>query len=71
MIYYVGGPGSNKRMLIDKAVRRVPGWAHISVGLLLRQRVGSRDIPLAEAQSLKNTIAAGELVDKVRYVLNR
>lgn len=67
-----GGPGSNKGYLIQKVIRRVPGWTHISLGALLRGKVDRRELPIEEAQKLRDTIAAGEMVDKVwnKYYLN-
>lgn len=64
-ISLLGGPGSNKGNLIQNVLRRVPGWAHISMGNLLRSAVDSRDFTIEEAQKLRDTIAAGEMVDKV------
>ncbi|XP_065199717.1 adenylate kinase isoenzyme 5 isoform X2 [Planococcus citri] len=72
-VYVIGGPGSNKGLLIGKVLRRLPGWSHISMGGVLRAMVNSRDIPIEEAQRVRDTISAGEMVDKnvVNAVLDR
>ncbi|KAK7604835.1 hypothetical protein V9T40_006021 [Parthenolecanium corni] len=63
LIYVIGGPGSNKGSLIRKVLHRIPGWIHISTGELLRGKVDARDWSLEEAQNLRDTIAAGEMVE--------
>lgn len=51
--------------MIGKVLRRLPGWIHISMGGVLRALVNSRDIPIEEAQKIRDSISAGEMVDKV------
>lgn len=46
-------------------LHRIPGWIHISTGELLRGKVDARDWSLEEAQNLRDTIAAGEMVEMV------
>ena len=63
----LGGPGSNKGYLCQKAVRQVPGWAHISVGRLLRAATDANDFNANDTFVLKQAISAGELVPQVNY----
>ncbi|XP_076670567.1 adenylate kinase isoenzyme 5 [Andrena cerasifolii] len=54
-IWVIGGPGSNKEKLCTQAVRNMPGWVHVSIGVLLRTLASLNTI-------VKNAIVSGELV---------
>ena len=58
-----GGPGSNKSSLCQKAVRQAPGWAHISVGRLLR--AAAENTHGNDAHLVRQSISAGEMVQPV------
>ncbi|KAF5303184.1 hypothetical protein FQA39_LY10097 [Lamprigera yunnana] len=62
VIWVIGGPGSNKGSLCDDAAKKT-GWAHISVGRILRQIAQSSDQKnTADYKSIRDNISAGELV---------
>ncbi|XP_076243048.1 adenylate kinase isoenzyme 5 isoform X2 [Calliopsis andreniformis] len=54
-IWVIGGPGSNKENLCTQAVRNMPGWVHVSIGVLLRTMAPLNTI-------VKDAIVSGELV---------
>ncbi|XP_047118497.1 adenylate kinase isoenzyme 5 [Schistocerca piceifrons] len=69
VIWVIGGPGSNKAALCDKVVRAAAGWAHCSVGRLLRaaaEAPGNRNAE--DAPQLRQAIAAGDMAPQM-YVL--
>lgn len=62
VLWVLGGPGSNKASLCSQAAKEV-GWAHISVGKLLRaaaEPLNSRGNK--EAALIRDRITAGEMV---------
>ncbi|XP_030244381.1 adenylate kinase isoenzyme 5 isoform X2 [Drosophila navojoa] len=61
IIWVIGGPGSNKATLCLKAVGLNPGWAHISVGRLLRNITDSAPRANTESYAVKEALAAGEM----------
>ncbi|XP_030377755.1 adenylate kinase isoenzyme 5 isoform X1 [Scaptodrosophila lebanonensis] len=61
IIWVIGGPGSNKVTLCLKAVGLNPGWAHISVGRLLRNITDSAPRANTESYAVKEALAAGEM----------
>ncbi|KRG03035.1 adenylate kinase isoenzyme 5 isoform X2 [Drosophila mojavensis] len=61
IIWVIGGPGSNKATLCLKAVALNPGWAHISVGRLLRNITDSAPRANTESYAVKEALAAGEM----------
>ncbi|XP_002036291.2 adenylate kinase isoenzyme 5 isoform X3 [Drosophila sechellia] len=60
IIWVIGGPGSNKATLCLKAVGLNPGWAHISVGRLLRNITDSAPRANTESFAVKEALAAGD-----------
>ncbi|TMW52318.1 hypothetical protein DOY81_002575, partial [Sarcophaga bullata] len=62
VIWVIGGPGSNKATLCMKAVGLNPGWAHFSVGRLLRSITDSAPRANTESYAIKEALAAGEMV---------
>ncbi|CAB3371923.1 Hypothetical predicted protein [Cloeon dipterum] len=61
-IFVIGGPGSNKTALCQRALRRTPGWGLISVGRQLRVVAGDAAAPANPAQQqLRGSIARGEM----------
>ncbi|KAH8356819.1 hypothetical protein KR200_007667 [Drosophila serrata] len=61
IIWVIGGPGSNKATLCLKAVGLNPGWAHISVGRLLRNITDSAPRANTESYAVKESLAAGDM----------
>nr|NP_609263.2 uncharacterized protein Dmel_CG9541, isoform C [Drosophila melanogaster]AAF52730.2 uncharacterized protein Dmel_CG9541, isoform C [Drosophila melanogaster] len=61
IIWVIGGPGSNKATLCLKAVGLNPGWAHISVGRLLRNITDSAPRANTESFAVKEALAAGDM----------
>ncbi|KAH8402928.1 hypothetical protein KR222_000388 [Zaprionus bogoriensis] len=61
IIWVIGGPGSNKATLCLKAVGLNPGWAHISVGRLLRSITDTAPRANTESYAVKEALAAGEM----------
>lgn len=46
-------------------MQRIPGWSHASLGSLFRDKVVSGEMNLVDAQNLRDTIAAGQMVETV------
>ncbi|KPU74219.1 uncharacterized protein Dana_GF22148, isoform C [Drosophila ananassae] len=61
IIWVIGGPGSNKATLCLKAVGLNQGWAHISVGRLLRNITDSAPRANTESFAVKEALAAGDM----------
>ncbi|ALC39019.1 CG9541 [Drosophila busckii] len=61
IIWVIGGPGSNKATLCIKAVGLNPGWAHISVGRLLRNITDTAPRANTESYAVKEALAAGDM----------
>uniref|UniRef100_A0A1I8Q1Y0 Adenylate kinase isoenzyme 5 n=1 Tax=Stomoxys calcitrans TaxID=35570 RepID=A0A1I8Q1Y0_STOCA len=61
VIWVIGGPGSNKATLCMKAVGLNPGWAHFSVGRLLRSITDAAPRANTESYAVKEALAAGEM----------
>ncbi|KAM7352482.1 uncharacterized protein ACRADG_004978 isoform 2-T2 [Cochliomyia hominivorax] len=61
VIWVIGGPGSNKSTLCMKAVGLNQGWAHFSVGRLLRSITDSAPRANTESYAVKEALAAGEM----------
>lgn len=68
LIFQTGGPGSNKAALCQKAIRNVPGWAHFSIGRLLRSAAES-DMRGNDSLLIRQAISSGEMVPAVSLVL--
>ncbi|KAF2884767.1 hypothetical protein ILUMI_21374, partial [Ignelater luminosus] len=62
VLWVIGGPGSNKAVLCDEACRDT-GWAHVSLGRLLRNAAEpSEQRNATDAKTIRESISAGELV---------
>ncbi|KAK4879953.1 hypothetical protein RN001_008099 [Aquatica leii] len=62
VIWVIGGPGSNKAALCEE-VSKETGWAHISVGRLLRDAAQLSDQRNAtDFKTIRDSISSGELV---------
>ncbi|XP_034667922.1 adenylate kinase isoenzyme 5 isoform X1 [Drosophila subobscura] len=61
IIWVIGGPGSNKATLCLKAVGLNPGWAHVSVGRILRNITDSAPRANTESYAVKEALAAGDM----------
>ncbi|PSN48579.1 hypothetical protein C0J52_14666, partial [Blattella germanica] len=69
VIWVIGGPGSNKSALCQKAVRQAPGWVHFSVGRLLRATAETTDPRQGnDSHLVRQAISSGEMVHQT-YVL--
>ncbi|KAG8334577.1 hypothetical protein J6590_087066 [Homalodisca vitripennis] len=65
VIWIIGGPGSNKSSLSQKAVRHASGWVSLSVGRLLRAAAETSEGAASEdAQDIRKAIVAGEMVEQ-------
>lgn len=64
IIWVIGGPGSNKTTLCMKAVALNPGWAHLSLGKILRAIADSEPKANTDNHKIKTAIVAGELVKR-------
>lgn len=64
IIWVIGGPGSNKTTLGMKAVALNPGWAHLSLGKILRAIADSEPKANTDNHKIKTSIVAGELVKR-------
>lgn len=63
VLWVIGGPGSNKAALCTQALKQNPGWAHFSVGRLLRAAAEPVDTRQAGEQAvIRSCIVDGELV---------
>ncbi|XP_069690528.1 adenylate kinase isoenzyme 5 isoform X2 [Periplaneta americana] len=63
VIWVIGGPGSNKSALCQKAVRQAPGWVHFSVGRLLRATAETTDPHQGnDSHLVRQAISSGEMV---------
>lgn len=63
VLWVIGGPGSNKAALCTQALKQNPGWAHFSVGRLLRAAAEPVDTRQAGEQAvIRSSIVDGELV---------
>ncbi|KDR22222.1 hypothetical protein L798_01828, partial [Zootermopsis nevadensis] len=63
VIWVIGGPGSNKSALCQKAVRQAPGWVHFSVGRLLRATAETTDPRQGnDSHLVRQAISSGEMV---------
>ncbi|XP_018895600.2 adenylate kinase isoenzyme 5 [Bemisia tabaci] len=73
VIWIVGGPGSNKFTLCQKAIRKAHGWIHISVGQLLRSLLETTNASQVPDNQLKNIIARGDLApsEQVMHLVER
>ncbi|XP_059471131.1 adenylate kinase isoenzyme 5 [Neocloeon triangulifer] len=61
-VFIIGGPGSNKTALCQRALRRTPGWGLVSLGRQLRAAAGGSSAPANPGQQqLRDNIAAGEM----------
>ncbi|KAL0274363.1 UNVERIFIED_CONTAM: hypothetical protein PYX00_006810 [Menopon gallinae] len=68
VIWVIGGPGSNKAALCQKAARQAPGWAHFSVGRLLRAAAETTDPTSNDSLLVRQAISSGEMAPQT-YVL--
>lgn len=64
--FFTGGPGSNKAALCQKAVRQAPGWAHFSIGRLLRAAAEQTDSKGNDSLLVRQAISSGEMVPQVK-----
>ncbi|XP_068621520.1 adenylate kinase isoenzyme 5 [Battus philenor] len=62
MLWVVGGPGSNKATLCQRAVSQRHGWTHYSLGQRLRSLAESGGGPASDGALCRTAIAGGELV---------
>lgn len=62
VLWVIGGPGSNKASLCTEAAKET-GWAHISLGKLLRAAAEPMNLKAnKEAALIRDRITAGEMV---------
>ncbi|XP_075991767.1 adenylate kinase isoenzyme 5 [Anticarsia gemmatalis] len=64
MLWVVGGPGSNKATLCQRAVAQRPGWTHFSLGQRLRSLADAGGRPASDGALARMAISGGELAPK-------
>ncbi|CAH2065922.1 unnamed protein product, partial [Iphiclides podalirius] len=62
ILWVVGGPGSNKAQLCQKAVAQRQGWTHFSLGQRLRALADSGGGPASDGALSRAAVGGGELV---------
>ncbi|CAH2105046.1 unnamed protein product [Euphydryas editha] len=63
-LWVVGGPGSNKATLCERAVTQREGWTHFSLGQRLRALADAGGGPASDGAIARTAISGGELVPK-------
>lgn len=63
---FPGGPGSNKGIVCNQALRNIPGWVHVNIGELLRNMASSNII-------IDDAVLSGEIcpLDIVMQVIEQ
>ncbi|XP_050362176.1 uncharacterized protein LOC126781297 [Nymphalis io] len=61
-LWVVGGPGSNKATLCERAVSQRNGWTHFSLGQRLRAIAEAGGGPASDGNIARTAVSAGELV---------
>ncbi|KAG6454001.1 hypothetical protein O3G_MSEX008459 [Manduca sexta] len=64
ILWVVGGPGSNKATLCQRAVAQRPGWTHFSLGQRLRALADSGGGPASDGALARAAVSGGELASK-------
>ncbi|CAB3231483.1 unnamed protein product [Arctia plantaginis] len=64
ILWVVGGPGSNKAALCQRAVAQRPGWTHFSLGQRLRSLADAGGRPASDGALARMAISGGELAPK-------
>ncbi|CAG9784676.1 unnamed protein product [Diatraea saccharalis] len=59
-VWVVGGPGSNKASLCERAVARRDGWTHFSVGQRLRALADAGGGPASDGALARAAVSGGE-----------
>ncbi|XP_045511743.1 uncharacterized protein LOC123706481 [Colias croceus] len=63
-VWVVGGPGSNKAVLCERAVSQKEGWMHFSLGQKLRALADAGGGPASDGALSRAAVSGGELVPK-------
>lgn len=62
VLWVIGGPGSNKAVLCDEVCKQT-GWAHVSLGKLLRAAAEpSEHRNATDIKTIRESVSSGELV---------
>ncbi|KAF9798427.1 hypothetical protein SFRURICE_010014, partial [Spodoptera frugiperda] len=64
LLWVVGGPGSNKATLCQRAVTQRQGWTHYSLGQRLRSLADAGGRPASDGALARSAISGGELAPK-------
>ncbi|KAI5633001.1 adenylate kinase domain-containing protein [Phthorimaea operculella] len=64
ILWVVGGPGSNKATLCQRAVAQRHGWTHFSLGQRLRALADAGGGPASDGALARTAVSGGELVSK-------
>ncbi|XP_063891155.1 uncharacterized protein LOC110379697 [Helicoverpa armigera] len=64
LLWVVGGPGSNKATLCQRAVAQRQGWTHYSLGQRLRSLADAGGRPASDGALARSAISGGELAPK-------
>ncbi|XP_041975934.1 uncharacterized protein LOC121730822 [Aricia agestis] len=63
-LWVVGGPGSNKAALCERAVAQTQGWTHFSLGQRLRLLADAGGGPVSDGALARAAVTAGELAPR-------
>ncbi|XP_012548466.2 adenylate kinase isoenzyme 5 isoform X1 [Bombyx mori] len=61
VLWVVGGPGSNKATLCQRAIEQKSGWTHFSLGQRLRSLADAGGGPASDGALARSAISGGEL----------
>ncbi|XP_053607587.1 adenylate kinase isoenzyme 5 isoform X2 [Plodia interpunctella] len=61
VVWVVGGPGSNKATLCQRAVAQKQGWTHFSLGQRLRMLADASGGPASDGALARSAVSGGEL----------
>ncbi|XP_026738089.1 adenylate kinase isoenzyme 5 [Trichoplusia ni] len=64
LLWVVGGPGSNKATLCQRAIVQRPGWTHYSLGQRLRSLADAGGRPATDGALARTAVSGGELAPK-------
>ncbi|CAD0196404.1 unnamed protein product [Chrysodeixis includens] len=64
LLWVVGGPGSNKATLCQRAIVQRPGWTHYSLGQRLRSLADAGGRPASDGALARTAVSGGELAPK-------
>ena len=64
--FVTGGPGSGRAAHSTRLVERYPGWLHLSMGGILRERITSERSTSDRWSAVSSLVQRGEMAPQVR-----